>query len=526
MPLEVIYGPKQTSVWEVLSGVVDQISTTFKRIQQSKFEKEVMQEYYNAISDPANKIDVEAELSQLMNPPESIINPPGLNEFATSIAGKLQQKEMMLGNLPAPTSQVGVPSGVVPTGTSPTKPQKEEPPIAQDDFQVIFNAISALPTTEEIDFSAVTDLIFANFDKKWGNTALTQGILSNIMNYKQGQLAEQDPRARLDENLNLSKKYQDLLYPEEEVKMPSSLMELYLTDPDKAKEYQEFAAGPKKPELDYDELNKIAEEQGLEITGFNFNPTTNNVSFSVGKPPKPDEPKPNLSDNLIAAEAIIRATSKDGKPTLKIGSVNPGTGNVNLTSVTTPGVTGTISTADVNYLDKFDAVTTYDEYTTLYDKAILLDPRLKPLIPSAEKVFKGNYDRAIGAMENVIEGFDIKEGMFNEDYSNEQIYQAAYGEATLAAQEYQEATGKTLEVPYESLEEYKKSDIKPPKGLLYPSTWGQQKSVYKAGALTFAFVQEMIRQQKTLDDYSPEQLMKAGIDMDLAVKYYNSYIGR
>lgn len=526
MPLEVIYGPKTTSIWEALSGVVDQISSTFQRVRQNKYEKELMQTYYNAISDPASKVDVESIISQLTNPPQGIINPPELNQFATDVAGKLQQKEVMLGNLPALVPQTGVPKGVIPTGAL-TKSQQVKPLIAQDDFQIIFNAISALPTAPDIDFSAVTDMIFANFDKKWGNTALTQNILSNIMGHKQTQLAQQDPRAMLETNLNLTKKYHDYLYPHEEVKMPSSLMELYLTDPEKAKEYQKFAKGPTKPELDYDELDKIAKENGLVITGFNFNPTTNNVSFSVGKPPTPEKPKPTISQNLKAADIIIRNTlDEKGNPTLKIGSVNPGTGNVNLTSIAPAGPTGTISTADVNYLDKFNEVTTLDEYTTLYNKAVLLDSRLKPLVPSSEKVFKGNYNKAITAMENVIEGFEIREGMFNEDYTNEQVYQAAYGQAVFAAQEYQKATGKTLEVPYFSLEEYKKSDIKPGKGILYPSTWGQQKSVYKSGALTFVFVQEMIRQGKTLEDYSSEQLMKAGIDLELALKYYNAYVGR
>ena len=525
MPLDVIrvdYG-KQESIFEKLSPIISQISSTFQRIQQSKFEKELMQTYYDAISDPANKVDVETIISQLTKPPQEIINPPELGQFATDIAGKLQQKEMMLGNLPSlPETQ---PPAV-------TKSQQVKPPIAPDDFQVIFNAISSLPTVGDIDFSAVADMIFANFDKKWGNTALTQGILSNIMSYKQGQLT-QDPRAMLETNLDLAKKYHDYLYPETELKEPASDYERYLMDPEAFLQFKRETAEAGralkevKPELDYDELNRIAEEQGLEITGFNFNPTTNNVSFSVGKPSKPDEPKPTISQNLEAADIIIRNTlDEEGNPTLKIGSVNPGTGNVNLTSITPTTTGGAISTADVNYLDKFNEVTTLDEYNTLYDKTILLDSRLKPLIPSSEKVFKSNYDTAIAAMENVVEGFEIREGMFNEDYTNEQVYEAAYGQAIFAAQEYQKATGKTLEVPYFSLGEYKKSDIKPGKGILYPSTWGQQKRVYKSGALTFAFVQEMIREQKTLDDYSPEQLMKAGIDMDLALKYYNAYLRR
>ena len=513
MPLEVIkvdYG-KQPSVWKALSGVIEQISSTYQRVQQNKFEKELMQTYYDAISDPANKIDIEASLSQLMNPPQEVINPSGLDQFSTDIAGKLQQKEILLGDLP-PTK---------PQPTAVTKSQKEKPLIANDDFRVIFETISALPVAADIDFSAVADLIFANFDKSWGNTALTQGILSNIMTHKQGQLAEQDPRAKLEGDLNLARKYHDYLYPEEE--MPSSLMELYLTDPEKAKEYKEFMAEPTKPELDYEELNKIAKERGLDITGFNFNPTTNSVSFTVGKPSKPDEPKPTISQNLEAADIIIRNTlDKDGNPTLKIGSVNPGTGNVNLTSVAPSGPTGTISTADVNYLDKFGDVTTFDEYNTLYKKAVLLDPRLKPLIPSSEKVFRDNYDMAVAAMENVIEGFEIREGMFNENFTNEQVYEASYRQAVLAAQEYQKATGKTIEVSYESLETYLKKDVMP-RDLLNPASWGQQRSVYKAGAVTFAFVKEMLRQNKTLDDYSPEVLIKAGIDINLALQYYNQF---
>ena len=519
MPLEVIRRNRgrDVSIWETLGGVIDQISSTYQRVQQSKFEKELMQTLYDTISDPANKIDVEASLSELMNPPQEVINPSGLDQFATDIAGKLQQKEIITGVLPQQD-----------TGTTAvTKSQQTKSPIADEDFRDIFNTISSLPLAPDIDFSAVADLIFANFDKRWGNTALTQGILSNIMKYKQGQLAEQDPRATLERNLDLSKKYHDYLYPEETKRMPSSLMELYLTDPEKAEEYKEFKEGPAKPELDYEELEKIAKENGLVITGFNFNPTTNNVNFSVGKPSKPDKPKRTISENLEAADIIMRNTlDEEGNPTLKIGSVNPGTGNVNLTSVGAPGTGGSISTADLNYLNKFDDVTTFDEYNTLYDKAVLLDSRLEPHIPTAKKHFRGNYDMAIAAMERVIDKFDIKEGMYDEDYTNEEIYQAAYGQAVLASQEYEKATGEALEVPYQSLEGYKETDIKPGMGPLYRSTWGTQRSVYKKGALTFAFVQEMIQSGKTLEDYSAEQLAKAGIDLNLAVMYYNEYLGR
>lgn len=457
MPLEVIYGKEQTSnIWEALSGIIDQISNTFQKSRQSKWEKEVMSSYISDIENAKDKKGVDLDIFNLTNPPSEVTNPPGLEQFAKDTAGLLQQKEQMLGNLPKPIIQPQTTGQVIPQA------QPAKPLISQTDFQVIFNAIQNMPTGE-IDFTNTLNLIKSKLGKSWSMTELVQSVLGNI-----GQANQPvDQRAKFESDLLLSKKVQDILYPQTETGMPKSEMELYLTNPELYGQYKEAGRAPKEPEkeLDTEALNTFMKDNNLKVKGVTVNEKgERNISL---EPIEGGEPL--LSDMLI----LIKKLEEQGfnasytKNGLSVGVPEP----------KTPEEEKPFTTTEMNYVDtQFEKVKTNEQYDTAFNKIKAVNPNLAKQAPSKEKVFKRNYDEAISYIKFLIDiNGKIKEGNPGDsDYSYEQIYTQAYDDLKEAIQEYQKATGEILTNPYVSLEEYNKSD----KTKWYnPLSWTAQPSV-------------------------------------------------
>lgn len=451
MPLEIIYGKEQTSnIWEALSGVIDQISNTFKKSQQSKWEKEVMSSYIADIENAKDKEGVDLDIFNLTNPPSEIINPSGLEQFAKDTAGLLQQKEQMLGNLPKPIIQPQT------TGQVTPQAQPAKPLISQPDFQVIFNAIQNMPMGE-IDFTNTLDLIKSKLGKSWSMTELVQSVLGNI-----GQANQPvDQRAKFESVLLLSKKVQDILYPEAE--KPSNMYEYWKQEPESVEKYMAIGEKP-ETNLDTEALNTFMKDNNLKVKGVTVNEKgERNISLEPIEGGEPD-----LSDMLILIkkleeEGFNASYSKNG---LSVGIPEPKT-------VAEEKVT----TTEVNFVDeKFKDVKTNTQYDEALNKVRLVDKSIP--VPSKEKVFKYNYDEIIDYIKSCIDSNGkIKEGVHPASKSKltyEQIYEQAYVDLQEAIQEYKLATGVTFNNPYVSLEEYNKSD----KTKWYnPLSWTAQPSV-------------------------------------------------
>ncbi|MHA1420354.1 MAG: hypothetical protein ACTSPO_15675 [Candidatus Heimdallarchaeaceae archaeon] len=141
--------------------------------------------------------------------------------------------------------------------------------------------------------------------------------------------------------------------------------------------------------------------------------------------------------------------------------------------------TDKVTTTEINLAEKqFSNVKTNAQYDTALATVRQTDKNVK--VPAKEEVFIGNYNKAIKAIKAFIDNTGkIKEGDYKTGYSYVDVYKALYEDLETAIQEFQIATGQLLDNPFISFEEYEKSDVKEGKGLLYPSTWGQQKSVFK-----------------------------------------------
>jgi len=204
MPLEVIQRPNKNELGQ-LSGalsVASQVYDLYKKIQANKYQKEKMPRLIGGLPQSAPAAEVEEEEKALMEVPEAITAPPGLEQFSKDLAAKLEEKRKMMGG-------------------------KEGTGIDQPDVNTIFNAISGLPLTGNIPFAEMTDMIFKDFKNNW--SPLAENMLSKILGSGISELTK-DPRETLGENVGLSKEVRDIFFPEEIVKEPTSEWKQWLSE--------------------------------------------------------------------------------------------------------------------------------------------------------------------------------------------------------------------------------------------------------------------------------------------------------
>jgi len=222
-----------------------------------------------------------------------------------------------------------------------------------------------------------------------------------------------------------------------------------------------------KPEINWDELSEQVEKFGLKLTGMNVNPATGNVSYSFA------------GQGITWEETLGKANQfmKDN-PDYEVTSTNPKTGSVTIEKKG-KGTTDKVTPTEINLVEKqFSNIKTNEQYERALATVRQTDKNVK--VPTKEEVFIGNYNKAIEAIKAFIDNTGkIKEGDYKPGYSYTDVYKALYEDLETAIQEFQIATGQSLDNPFVSFEEYEKSDVKKGKGLFYPSTWGQQKSVFK-----------------------------------------------
>lgn len=362
------------------------------------------------------------------------------------------------------------------------KPQQPELVPDKKEWNEVYNIFSNL--SGEINWDDTLGIIKQRLESGREIGAMGQQVLNMILGQKQ-----KDPREEYTKNAGLTDEYMNRMYPEGEetgeVFDPNKFLQdnpdMEVTGFNSNTGSYSFGkkAEVKEPvkELDIETFQKTIGGE-FDVSNINVSGTGMVNSFSMKpkeKPALPGEAKPTWEGNLSKAQAFISAN-----PDFEITSTNPDSNSVTVSKKGT-GTTSTdkITTTEMNYIDtQFEGVKTNEQYDTALNKINAIDPKLAKQAPAKEKIFKGNCDRAITAIKTCIDSSGkIKEGEFDKGITNEDAYQAFYNDLQEAIEEYKRATGQILDNPYLSYEDYLKSDIKPGKGLLYPSTWGQQKSV-------------------------------------------------
>ncbi|MCJ7790536.1 MAG: hypothetical protein MUP69_10265 [Candidatus Atribacteria bacterium] len=438
MPLEVVTANrgKDYSIFEKLNPFVEKIVNIYNQSQQNKWNNEWMTA---AISDIENANDNKSvDLMSKINPPADYIDTEGVTKFANDAVGLLQQKKLEMGILPQTAPEV----------TEGQIPQTELLPDVKE-FNDLYKFVSELPTGQ-VDWTNTLNVFKKKLEGKRAIGSAAQQFLTTIL----GQTPT-DQRAEFEKNLDLTKKYMDVLYPEGE--KPNSELEYWLQEnPDKGVE--DYWKAKKEPE------KQTEWDKKLDII-MQLNPSEEELRKFLGIYITPE----NQSDFDKKFNLIMKTNPTSDEMKKFLGTYIAPKG---------PGTTDKITTTEMNYVDtQFEGILTNEQYNTALNKVTAIDSKLAKQVPSKEKIFKDNYDNAMALIKLCINGSgQITEGdnPNDEGYTYEQSYQIAYDALQTAIQEYQKATGQVLENPYVSLDEYNKSD----KTKWYnPTTWGSQPSV-------------------------------------------------
>jgi len=481
-----IFQNRMTAITSIITGVKGIIANKYINNQLNQIADGIL----NQVDE--NKAN---ELINLINedPPEGIYPSElekTIGQFVDKAMGKMAQKEQMMGTLnqtglpqnpqtglpqlgqqsQAGLPQVGLPQAGTQQGTSETM-------IPKGDMFQLYNAVKSMDSGQ-VNWANLFKTMTAKKPYFMGTT----GAEEFVMNQMQTQI--KDPREEMSKNIDLAAKYKEAFYPEEE-----GVGEVF--DPNQFKKdhpdmeitgYNSNTGGysfSKKEgtgsKLDMDKLNEDIAKFGLNVTGMSVNPTTGNVSYSLGKEGMSFEEKLDKGINFVREN-----------PEYEISSLNSGTGNVSITKISTGGTGGTndkVILGEANFAEKqFEGVKTNAEYDKALAKVRQIDQSV--IVPSKIELFEGNYNFAINYMRSAIdENGKIKEGVDPTSKSGltyEQGYSLHYNYLEQAINEYRIATGETLDNPFVSFEEYKKMDTKKTNLLHLPSTLGQQRSVFKS----------------------------------------------
>lgn len=358
----------------------------------------------------------------------------------TNVMGKVTQQSKMMGGR---SSMMGIP----PTGT-PTS----EVMLPKGDSMQFLNAVMNMPSGQ-MDFAPILNYMKEHRPGMMGSfSPVEEWALNKAM----GQIS--DPKKELGEALDLTKKWDELFGEKTEPRVTSEI-DMFMRYPEKWKELQDIKASYKEESrtaweikvdtlIDWRDKGMISEAELKKGIGIDITPK-------------------KKSDWEKKFDILMQLNPSADEVKKFVGAY-----------VTEPGTTDKITTTEINLVEKqFANVKTNTQYEQALATVRQTDKNVK--VPTKEELFMGNYNKAISHAKSLID----KDGKILEGelkgYSYEILYQQAYINLQQAIKEYQIATGQLLDNPFISLEEYEKSDIKPGKGLFYPSTWGQQKSVFK-----------------------------------------------
>ena len=452
-----IFKDRMNAIGSIASGIKNMIANKYVNNQMNMIADNIL-----------NKVD-EVKSTELINtitgkPPEEIY-PDNLEgtvgqfyDFVTASGqkGSMTQKETMMGGLA--------------TGSPMGTPAPTEARIPKADISQLYNAVKGMPSGE-VNWANLYKDMSANKPYFMGATGPEEMVAQQMM----GQV--QDPKAKLESDVKLAKLMQETFYPEEAAGETFDPAQFLKDNPNMMiTGYNSNTGGysfgkKEEPEtqLDMDAVNEQIAKYGLNVTGMNVNPTTGNVSYSLGKEGMSFEEKMNKGIEFVREN-----------PNYEISSLNPGTENVSITKKKPEGTSTTekTTTAEANFAEKqFEGIRTNDDYNKALSKVRQVDKSV--IVPSKPELFKKNYTEAIAQVQILIDDTGmILDAESKSGYSYEVLYAQTYKDLEEAINEYRIATGETLTNPFVSPEEYKKSDVKPGEGLFKPSTWGQQRSVF------------------------------------------------
>jgi len=490
-----IFKDRMAAISSITNGIKNIIANKFINKQNTMIAEQIQNEI-----DKQKAIDLSNLI--LSDPPDEIY-PANLEDtigqFIDKFSmGPMAQKETMMGNLPSPTPQVGIPSGVIPTGTlpgvtpapsgitptmgrtptpgvTPTAPT-EEAMVPKDDIYRIYNAVKELPT-DQITWDNVYKKMTENKPFWMGATDSEKFVLNQMMEQVK------DPRSKLASDINLSKLVKEAFYPEEERpgKYPYTREEVL--------EYESLKEAG-KPDIK-SILANIPE--GFELSSINTS-TAGTTSFSY----KPKDTTTVWEFNTYdEAQEFARTHPQEGFIP-KIETNKQGF------DVNWYQKTGTTIKPPTIYEAKAIEETLMNNVESMSDMAYELD-KLKSQGKDTSfyetkeyyaKLMKKKYDEAMDVIKYCTQGIKSDKEVDEDELNYKETYQEWYEKLKNYDQEYFNVTGKHL------LEE--ESEI---------AKTGETNKILE-------LAKEMIAEKKSLEDLDLDKVKSMGIDIEELKKTY------
>jgi hypothetical protein len=525
MPLETIivdYG-KQESIFEKLVPFVDKIVNIYNQKQMQEWDSEWMAMALKDIEKPSDPATLDALFSKV-NPPEGYIDTKGATDFAKQALGSMTLHEQMMGITPQqPDTQFGpvqqkeiMTGGLQPkasqtpatqTGVSQKQPGKEETQLIPDkmEWEELYKFVQELPSGQ-VDWSNTLNLFQQRLEskKKMGDAA------TQFMNMILGQ--QQDPRAKLREDVDLTDYLMKTLYPEtEEVDPIATAWDRASTLPQelRADYLREHGINiPEGAKLDYNALNTFMKDNNMKVKGTTVN-SKGEPSFSL-EPIEEEYELAEIATMIKEAErqGIKLSYTKDGLSMSTASTSDKPTsdyerwkndpegyaefkalGKETTTDTTKPPAYGTAKTIEADLMEKVETKADFNQEIKRL-KGLGIDTKTF----NFPNIMKKKYD---SAMEWVKYSFDkMQAGIYeDEDYNYQQVYKDSWETARRYEEEYFKETGrKLLTAPGETTGGTNQSDK------------------------TAAFIHDAKASGYTLEDYDREELKKAGVDIEKARK--------
>lgn len=316
MPLDVIYGPKieKKSILEKMAPFVDKLVNLYNQKKMQEWDNQWMTMALKDIEKASDQETMDALFAKA-EPDKEWLDIEGATNFAQGALGMLNftsqsAADLTKQNLPALSAITeGTPKTGLDIKAKPEETAKQpETQMMPDkmEWNELYKFVSELPTGR-VDWSNTLQKFQQRLEskKKMGDAA------THFLNTILGQ-GIPDQRAKFESDVKLTDYLMKTLYPETETRLPSSEMELWLTNREVWQQYQhDKAAG--KPTLDLEALSQWLVDNNMEITGGTVNPMTDSVSYNFRSK---DEKEP-FEQVLARAEEYVRRN-----PNMQISSIN------------------------------------------------------------------------------------------------------------------------------------------------------------------------------------------------------------
>jgi len=499
VPLEVIYLPKQKSIWEEINPFIEKLVGAYKQSQETKWNNEWQ---LSAIADieKANKPQDVNSFLEMQKIPEENLELEKFKVFAQDAVTLLQQEKFT--GIPQIKSEftpgdIGIKEGDL-------IPNVKE-------FNELYKYVSELPTGK-VDWTNTLNLFKEKLESGRAMGTAAQQFLSMIM----GQSMPTDERQKVQQDVAFTQDLKNIFFPETIEKQPSSELEYWLREhPEQGVE--DYWKAKKEPETTFNWQKFLEDNPDWQIKTIN-----SKGDVSVGRK---DTTKAWDFDSWKEAKQWTETHKQEGF-IWKIDPVKEGFSVTSVKETVKPegGTDKVVPTYDIINRVRQDLYAYPEQRDSILNNFSIKYKTEGVDLPSVADVAKWTYGAAGEEIRSPENEYIDEKGVVKDEFA----YRDFYTDYEQYAKQYFEETGTILPKKYLSIEEAGKYEsIEWAKGKYK----GGQKPIFNTENIpwswlkdfdsTKALFNEMQRSGLTPQDYDLEALAKEqGIDIQRLLKMF------